>query len=107
MGMKKGKGIFRTSYEKTCRVITEKSSLSYAPIKFAVREILRRMPRKTSAAGGYAIGFYASTRLKFNNPKKIKVTKTINKKEVERVIGVTTEVEVYKNSVWKPIVLLL
>ncbi len=26
----------------------------------------------------------------------------MNKKELERVIGVTTEVEVYKNSVWKP-----
>jgi len=37
-----------------------------------------------------------------SNPKKIKEKRTISGKEVIRVIGVKTEVEVFKSSVWKP-----
>lgn len=101
MGMRRAKE-FSEQLRKTCRVITEKKFLVVCSNQVRSSGDTSPYAEKTSAAGGYAIGFYASTRLKFNNPKKIKVTKTINKKEVERVIGVTTEVEVYKNSVWKP-----
>lgn len=101
MGMRRAKE-FSEQLRKTCRAIAEKKFLIVCSNQIRSSGDSSPYAEKTSAAGGYAIGFYASTRLKFGNPKKIKVTKTINKKEVERVIGVTTEVEVYKNSVWKP-----
>lgn len=101
MGMRRAKE-FSEQLRKTCRVIAEKKFLVVCSNQVRSSGNSSPYAEKTTASGGYAIGFYASTRLKFNNPKKIKVSKTINKKEVERVIGVTTEVEVYKNSVWKP-----
>ena len=101
MGMRRAKE-FSEQLRKTCRVITEKKFLVVCSNQVRSSGDTYPGAEKTSAAGGYAIGFYASTRLKFSNPKKIKVTKAINKKEVERVVGVTTEVEVYKNSIWKP-----
>ena len=101
MGMRRAKE-FSEQLRKTCRVIAEKKFLVVCSNQVRSSGDSSPYAEKTSSSGGYAIGFYASTRLKFNNPKKIKVSKTINKKEVERVIGVTTQIEVYKNSVWKP-----
>ena len=101
MGMRRAKE-FSEQLRKTCRVIAEKKFLVVCSNQVRSSGDSSPYAEKTASSGGYAIGFYASTRLKFSNPKKIKVVKTINKKEVERVIGVTTVVEVYKNSVWKP-----
>ena len=58
--------------------------------------------QKYKSPGGEAIGFYASLRLRMSNPKKIKETRKVSGKEVTRVIGVKTEIEVFKSSVWKP-----
>ncbi len=101
MGMRRAKE-FSEQLRKTCRTIADKKFLIVCSNQVRSTGETSPYAEKTSAAGGYAIGFYASTRLKFSNPRKIKLAKTVNKKEIERVIGVTTEVEVYKNSVWKP-----
>lgn len=101
MGMRRAKE-FSEQLRKTCRTIADKKFLIVCSNQVRSTGETSPYAEKTSAAGGYAIGFYASTRLRFGNPRKIKLTKTVNKKELERVIGVTTEVEVYKNSVWKP-----
>lgn len=58
--------------------------------------------QRYKSTGGLSIGFYASLRLRCSNPNKIKVEKTIHGKKYHRVVGVTTEVEVFKSSVWKP-----
>jgi hypothetical protein len=58
--------------------------------------------QKYISPGGEAIGFYSSLRLRCNNPTKIREKKTIRGKEHSRVIGVETEIEVFKSSVWKP-----
>jgi recombination protein RecA len=101
MGMRRAKE-FSEQLRKTCRTIAEKKFLVVCSNQVRSTGETSPYAEKTSAAGGYAIGFYASTRLRFGRPRKIKATRTINKKEIERIIGVTTEVEVYKNSVWKP-----
>jgi hypothetical protein len=57
---------------------------------------------KYKSTGGFAIGFYASLRLRASNPEKIKIKEKIAGKEVTRVVGVRTEFEVFKSSIWKP-----
>lgn len=58
--------------------------------------------QRFKSPGGEAIGFYASLRLRFGNPTKIKAKERFRGKEITRVIGVETEVEIFKSSVWKP-----
>jgi hypothetical protein len=58
--------------------------------------------QKYSSPGGEAIGFYSSLRLQCKKPEKIKDKKSIGGKEVSRIIGVKTIVEVFKSSIWKP-----
>lgn len=58
--------------------------------------------QKYTTPGGEAVGFYASLRLRFTKPEKIKQKVKVANKEVTRVIGVETEIEVYKSSIWKP-----
>jgi len=58
--------------------------------------------QKYISPGGEAIGFYSSLRLRCMKPEKIKEKVKVAGKEVTRVIGVKTEVEVFKSSVWKP-----
>ena len=57
---------------------------------------------KYKSTGGFAIGFYASLRLRATNPEKIWVKKTVAGKEVKRCVGVETTFEVFKSSIWKP-----
>jgi hypothetical protein len=57
---------------------------------------------KYSTPGGEAIGFYSSLRLQTAITKKISKEKTINGKEVTRIIGVRINVSVFKSSIWKP-----
>lgn len=57
---------------------------------------------KYTTPGGLAIGFYASLRLRCHSPMKVEDKKPFGGGEVKRVIGVTTRIEVYKSSVWKP-----
>ena len=57
---------------------------------------------KYASPGGLAIGFYSSLRLRLSIIKKIVVEKTVGGKDVKRVVGIRSNVEVFKSSVWSP-----
>jgi len=102
MGMRRAKE-FSEQLRKTCRILAERGILMVCSNQ--IRQNLDSGPfgQKYVSPGREAIGFYSSLRLRTFNPKKIKkILPGLNKKPVERVIGVEVEVEVYKNSIWKP-----
>ena len=101
MGMRRAKE-FSEELRRTCRILTQKNLLMVCSNQ--VRQNMDAGPygQKYTSPGGTAIGFYSSLRLRMSNPKKIKITEKIASKEVVRVIGVKTEIEVFKSSVWKP-----
>jgi recombination protein RecA len=101
MGMKRAKE-FSEELRKTCRILAERNLLMVCSNQIRENAGAGMFEEKTTAPGGKAMGFYASLRLKFSNPEKIKIKKTIAGKEVTRVIGVNTQIEIYKSSVWKP-----
>ena len=101
MGMRRAKE-FSEELRKTCRIITQKNVL--VACSNQVRQNLDAGPygQRYISPGGEAIGFYSSLRLRCFSPKKIKVKKKIKGKDHERIVGVRTEIEVFKSSVWKP-----
>lgn len=101
MGMRRAKE-FSESMRKVCRVITQKQLLVVGSNQ--VRQNMDAGPygEKEISPGGRALAFYASVRLKCSSPKKLKIKKTFHGNEIERVIGVNTEVMVAKNSVNRP-----
>jgi RecA/RadA recombinase len=100
-GMRRAKE-FSEECRKTCRVLTEKGYLMVCSNQ--VRQNLDAGPygQKYKSPGGEAIGFYSSLRLRCMTPKKITEKNQVAGKEVSRVIGVETQIEVFKSSVWKP-----
>lgn len=101
MGMRRAKE-FSENLRKTCRIITKNNLLMVCSNQ--IRQNLDAGPygQKYSTPGGEAIGFYASLRLRFQKPEKIKIKQKIAGKETFRVIGVEVQVEVFKSSIWKP-----
>ena len=100
-GMRRAKE-FSEQCRLTCRVLAQKGLLMVCSNQ--IRQNLDAGPyaQKYKAPGGEAIGFYSSLRLRFSSPQKIKRQRKIAGKEQSRIIGVETEVEVYKSSVWEP-----
>lgn len=101
MGMRRAKE-FSEQLRKTCRILTQKNLLMVCSNQ--IRENIDAGPyqQKYKSTGGEAIGFYASLRLRATRPEKIREKVKVAGKEVTRVIGVETEFEVFKSSVWKP-----
>jgi RecA/RadA recombinase len=101
MGMRRAKE-FSEELRKTCRIISQKDVLVVCSNQ--IRQNLDAGPygSKYKSPGGEAIGFYSSLRLRCKNAEKIKVKRKIKGKDHERIIGVKTEIEVFKSSVWKP-----
>lgn len=101
MGMRRAKE-FSEECRKTCRILAKKNLLVVCSNQ--VRQNVGAGPYepKTSTPGGVSIGFYCSLRLHCKSTKKIKQEETIVGKEVKRIIGVGTQIEVAKNSVWEP-----
>jgi RecA/RadA recombinase len=101
MGMRRAKE-FSEELRKTARILSQKNLLMVASNQ--VRENLDAGPygQKYRAPGGEAIGFYSSLRLRTFGNKKITESRKIAGKEVKRVIGIETQVEVFKSSIWKP-----
>lgn len=99
MGMRRAKE-FSEELRKTCRIISEKNLLMVASNQ--IRENLDAGPygQKWKSPGGMAIEFYASLRLRMKGTEKIKRKTSIKGKEVERIVGVKSEIEVSKSSVW-------
>ena len=101
MGMRRAKE-FSEELRKTCRILTQNNLLMVCSNQ--VRQNLDAGPygQKVISPGGEAIGFYASLRLRCKSPVKIKEKHKIGAREYERTIGVSTKVEVFKSSIWKP-----
>ncbi len=99
MGMRRAKE-FSEELRRTCRKLSERNILMVCSNQ--VRESGNTYGPRHHSPGGLAIGFYSSLRLRLSNPKKIHQTIKVAGKDVKRVIGIETEVEVFKSSVWKP-----
>lgn len=101
MGMRRAKE-FSEQLRKTCRLLVQKNLLMVCTNQ--IRENLDAGPYgvKYSSPGGKALGFYSSVRLRTFAPGKINKEEKIAGKKVKRVEGVRTQIEVFKNSVWKP-----
>ena len=99
MGMRRAKE-FSEECRKTCRVLTKQNHLMVCSNQ--VRQSGEQYGPKYRSPGGESIGFYASLRLRTSSPSKLKEEKKIKGKEVTRVYGIKTDVEVFKSSVWKP-----
>lgn len=101
MGMRRAKE-FSEQLRKTCRILKVKNRLMLCSNQVRINQDAGPYGQKYVAPGGEAMGFYASLRLRASKPEKIKRTKKVEGKDVVRVIGVETEFEVFKSSVWKP-----
>ena len=96
MGMRRAKE-FSEGLRKSCRLIKKKNYIMGCSNQ--MRENNATHGEKFSVPGGKAVGFYASLRLRFFSPEKIKSKeKQIGKKKVVKVIGTKVRVEIYKNS---------
>lgn len=99
MGMRRAKE-FSEELRKTARILVQKNMLMVCSNQ--IRESGESYGPKYKSPGGQAIGFYSSLRLRANQPEKIWEKTRIAGKEIKRVVGVKTEIEVFKSSVWKP-----
>lgn len=100
-GMRRAKE-FSEELRKTCRVLAERNMLLVASNQIRTNVDALAFGRQTSAPGGKALEFYASLRLRLVYSKKIKKKVRVKGKEVQKVIGIETEIEVDKSSVWEP-----
>jgi protein RecA len=101
MGMRRAKE-FSEELRKTCRILAHNNYLMVCSNQVRINVGGGDWGPKYTTPGGEAVGFYSSVRLKTQIIKKIVKKKKIHGREVSRVIGVEAEVEVFKNSVWKP-----
>jgi protein RecA len=101
MGMRRAKE-FSEECRKTCRILSENNYLMMCSNQVRVNIGGGDWAPKYTTPGGEAIGFYSSLRLQTSITKKIEKEKTINSKEVKRIIGVRINVSVFKSSIWKP-----
>ena len=101
MGMRRAKE-FSEGLRKNARLLKQKNYIMVASNQVRENSDAGKYSVKYKSTGGYAIGFYASLRLRASNPEKIKVKVKVAGREVTRVIGVRTEFEVFKSSIWKP-----
>jgi len=99
MGMKRAKD-FSEGFRKTCLVLSDKNRLMVASNQ--IRDNTNIGGISVTAPGGKAPGFYASLRLRLMNPVELRDKKTIHGREISRTYGISTEIKVFKSSVWKP-----
>lgn len=101
MGMRRAKE-FSEELRKTCRIITAKNYLMVCSNQVRVNIDAGPYGQKYTTPGGEAIGFYSSLRLRCTKPEKITNKVKIAGKEMSRVVGIKTDIEVFKSTVWKP-----
>jgi recombination protein RecA len=101
MGTRRAKE-FSEGLRKNARIIQKNNILMVCSNQIRENMDAGHFGEKHSSPGGKAIGFYSSVRLRAFNPRKLKKKVKIKGKEVERVYGVQTQIEVYKNSVDAP-----
>ena len=100
-GMRRAKE-FSEQCRKTCRHITRERTL--VVMSNQVRQNLDAGPygQRFKSPGGESIGFYSSLRLRCNSAKKIRKKVKVAGAEHSRAIGIETEIEVFKSSIWEP-----
>ena len=91
---------FSEELRKTARILSKNNYLLVASNQ--VRINTDGFGAKYVSPGGEAIGYYSSVRLRILPLEKIKKKVKINGKEIIQIIGVTSRVFVFKNSVWSP-----
>jgi recombination protein RecA len=101
MGMRRAKE-FSEELRKTCRILKQNNLLMVCSNQVRVNVDAGPYGQKYMSPGGESIGFYSSLRLRATKPEKIKAKKRVAGKEVTRIVGVRTEFEVFKSSIWKP-----
>ncbi|MCK9429577.1 MAG: DNA recombination/repair protein RecA [Candidatus Omnitrophica bacterium] len=101
MGMRRAKE-FSEELRKTCRIIAKNNWLMVCSNQVRQNLDAGQYGQKYTTPGGLGVGFYSSLRLRAGNPEKIWVKQKIVGKETKRCIGVETQVEVFKSSIWKP-----
>ena len=101
MGMKRAKD-FSEQLRKTCRILMQNNWLMVCSNQVRVNTDAGAYSEKYTTPGGIAVPFYASVRLRFKTPKKIKKEQKVAGKPVHKVIGTEVVVEVYKSSVDEP-----
>jgi len=100
MGMRRAKE-FSEQMRRTCRVLAQKNHLMVCSNQIREKTGVT-FGLKYKSPGGEAIGFYSSLRLRTIKSDKIWNKTTYRGKDIKEVIGITTEVEVFKSSVDKP-----
>ncbi len=100
-GMRRAKE-FSEELRKTCRILTEKNLLMVCSNQIRQNIDAGAYAQKYISPGGKAIEFYSSLRLRMLGVEKIKRMTKVAGKEVTRVVGVKSDIEVSKSSVWKP-----
>lgn len=100
-GMRRAKE-FSEECRKTCRVIKQKNFLMVCSNQVRINVGAGPYQEKHRTPGGEAMNFYSSLRLRFRSNQKLKDKKQIGRSTQSRVIGIETQVEVYKSSIWKP-----
>jgi recombination protein RecA len=101
MGMRRAKE-FSEHCRKTCRVITSENYLMVCSNQVRQKTNATKYESPYVSPGGEAIPFYSSLRLRAFAPQKIKKERTVMSRGYKRVIGVKTEFEIFKSTVWKP-----
>ena len=101
MGMRRAKE-FSEELRKTCRILTQRNLLMVCSNQVRQNAGGGQFEPKYKSPGGEAVGFYSSLRLRTYQPEKIWKEKTIAGKKTKRVIGVRTQIEVFKSTIWKP-----
>jgi RecA/RadA recombinase len=100
-GMRRAKE-FSEELRKTCRILTEKNLLMVCSNQIRQNIDAGAYGQKYISPGGKAIEFYSSLRLRMLGVEKIKRVTKVAGKEVTRIVGVKSDIEVSKSSVWKP-----
>jgi protein RecA len=85
---------FSEQLRKTCRIIKRENYLMM--FSNQIRDNFSGYGPKYTTPGGHAFEFYASVRLKFNLPEKLPKIIKVAGKEVKKIIGIKTEIEVVK-----------
>lgn len=101
MGMRRPKE-FSEQLRRTCRILQKNNYLMVCSNQVRVNTNAGAYGQKYTTPGGLGVGFYSSLRLRTKIIEKIKAQKKFSGVSVDRFIGVRTEIEVHKSSVWKP-----
>lgn len=100
MGMRRAKE-FSEQLRKAARIIAEKNLLVVCSNQVRENSDAGNYAPKYSTPGGMAVGFYSSTRLRMIGSEKLYKERTFKGKTVKKVVGIKTQIEVFKNSVWE------